>query len=148
MRFPTHDPQEPYMTGRPAPRWSDMPAPPRGRRILGFLITPPVVAPFCDEHCPLPEDADGIEIAGHYSYMKSYIPYLMAERHGLAFPNGVLVYRDGAHRTTAQAVVLADSRAPRMAHRQPPPREVIDAVAKDLGLEGEAREPRWYKPAS
>lgn len=155
--FPTHDPQETYMTGTPAPRWSDMPTPPKGRRILGSLITPSVAGPFCDEDCPLLENADDVEVASHYSQMKSYIPYLMAERHGShgghgsghgPFHNGVLVYRDGACRTTARAAVLADTRAPFRAHCQPHPRDVAERVAEDLGLEGDGREPRWYKPAS
>ncbi|KAI5887826.1 uncharacterized protein SCHCODRAFT_02639011 [Schizophyllum commune H4-8] len=148
MRCPTYDPQAECATGTPAPRLCDMPVPPRARRILGFLLKPRVAAPFCDEYCPLPDNATGVDVQAHLSYMKSYIPFLMAEKHGLANSTSVLVYRDGARLAMAFALVLADTRAPYPAQRRPPSREVIDAVATDLGLEGDDREPRWYKPAS
>ncbi|KAI5828458.1 hypothetical protein K523DRAFT_307165 [Schizophyllum commune Tattone D] len=149
MRCPTYDPQEQCTIGPPAPRWSDMPIPPRGRRILGFLLTPPVVAPFCDSICPLPENASEVDIQAHLSHLRcSYIQYLMAEKHGLANVSSVLVYRDGARMALAWSVVLADTRAPHRAQRKPPARDVVERVADDLGFEGDAREPRWYKPAS
>ncbi|KAL1727021.1 hypothetical protein EV714DRAFT_286833 [Schizophyllum commune] len=123
MRCPTYDPQEVCTIGPPAPRWSDMPTPPRARRILGFLLTPRVTAPFCDEYCPLPDNATSVDVQAHLSHMRSYIPFLMADKHGLA-------------------------PAPHRAQRKPPARDVVERVADDLGFEGDAREPRWYKPAS
>ena len=148
MRCPTYDPQEQCATGTPAPRLVDMPMPPRGRRILGFLLTPRVTAPFCDEYCPLPDNATSVDVQAHLSHMRSYIPFLMADKHGLANSSSVLVYRDGARLALAFAIVLADTRAPHRAQRKPPARDVVERVADDLGFEGDAREPRWYKPAS
>lgn len=44
-----------------------------------------------------------------------------------------------------RALVLADNRGAHPKQREPPPPEVVDKIADDLGLEGDAREPVWYK---
>ncbi|EPQ49782.1 hypothetical protein GLOTRDRAFT_134619 [Gloeophyllum trabeum ATCC 11539] len=58
-----------------------------------------------------------------------------------------LVNVDKKRMNMDHALVLADNRGRLPKKRVSPPPDVVDKIADDLGLEGDAREPVWYKMA-
>ncbi|EPQ57845.1 hypothetical protein GLOTRDRAFT_126336 [Gloeophyllum trabeum ATCC 11539] len=99
-------------------RWQPQPVP-RSHHVLGFLIKEDIVN-------------------------RTFLPQLLPREYGLTNQETVLVYVDEHRMKMAHALVLADNRR-RPKQREPPPPEVVDKIADDLGLEGDAREPVWYK---
>ncbi|EPQ57854.1 hypothetical protein GLOTRDRAFT_126346 [Gloeophyllum trabeum ATCC 11539] len=100
----------------PAPRrWQTQPVP-RSHHVLGYLITKAMTRRFYD-NCS----------------------------RGSTNLESVLVYVDKDRMKMGEVLVLADNRGRLPKHRVPPPPDAVDKIADDLGLEGDAREPIWYK---
>ncbi|EPQ57807.1 hypothetical protein GLOTRDRAFT_136669 [Gloeophyllum trabeum ATCC 11539] len=122
------------------PSWRQK-RPRSSRYVLGFLLTDEVAARACETHDLSPEEYKDSHI------IRRWVVGELTEKYHL--PNRwinspALVYKDRTHSTLRNVVALVDLRSADPSERGPPSVEMVEQIADELKLEGEAREPRWY----
>ncbi|EPQ57849.1 hypothetical protein GLOTRDRAFT_126341 [Gloeophyllum trabeum ATCC 11539] len=144
--LPTSSNPSPRADTSPAPRrWQTQPVH-GSHHVLGFLITKDILnRPIYDKFIPLPDNPSERERESCFQTFHDFLPQFLPREYGLTNLDSVLVYVDKERMKMGAALVLADNRGAHSKQREPPLPDVVDKIADDLGLEGDAREPIWYK---